>query len=559
MREPALVVYGAGGHGKVVADILQSAGQDVAGFLDDVKPIGAFVVGLPVLGTSDWLDSRPGTRVALGVGDNALRARHAEVCVAKGAELVTAIHPSAVVARTSVVEIGCVLMAYAVINPDARVARGVIVNTCAVVEHDCSVGEFAHLSPNATMGGNCHIGAFAQLGIGAAMLPGTRIGEHSIVGGGGLVVHDVPAHTIAMGVPARSRRPNKGHDAVTARLLAVDDPFWRHMLGETAHDIYHRPEYARLDAAAGETPLAAWIEAAGFGLLVPMQRRPIAGQADVFDAISPYGYAGPLWWRGRTPDADAVQKLATGLRDLLSAESIVSLLVRLHPLIDAVPTALESFGALIEHGETIAIDLHQDLSAIRGAMRQTHRNEIAQAERLGVLVEHDRELHHLDAFIALYEQTMQRVGASPAYLFSRSYFEALRTGLAGHCHLFLARAEGKVAAAALFFEENGIVQYHLSGMDHALASTHATKLVLAKAIEWAQGRKNQWMHLGGGVGTRTDGVFAFKAGFSPLRRRYRTLRVVADEPRYRALGGLGPTDSLGETEPFFPGYRRGSA
>ena len=348
------------------------------------------------------------------------------------------------------------------------------------------------------------------------------------------------------------------HGAVTARLLTADDPFWRRMLEETAHDIYHRPEYARLDAAEGEVPLAAWIESAGFGLLVPMLRRPIAGHPDLFDAISPYGYAGPLWWHGRTPDAGAVQILATGLRSLLSAEAIVSMLVRLHPLIDAFPTALASFSSLVEHGETIAIDLHQEPAAIRGAMRQTHRNEISQAERHGVLVEHDRELRQLDAFIDLYEQTMRRVGASPAYLFSRSYFEALRTELAGRCHLFLARAEGKVAAAALFFEENGIVQYHLSGMDYALASTHSAKLVLAKAIEWARDGNNQWMHLGGGVGTRCDGVFAFKAGFSPLRRRYRTLRVVADEARYRTLGGLGPTDSLGETEPFFPAYRRGN-
>ncbi len=559
MSEPALVVYGAGGHGKVVADILLSAGQEVAGFLDDVKPAGTFVIGLPVLGTSAWLDSRPGTRVALGVGDNALRARHAEICVAKGAELVTAIHPSAVVARTSAVEIGCVLMAYSVVNPDARVGRGAIVNTCAIVEHDCSVGEFAHLSPNAVMGGNCHIGAFAQLGIGAAMLPGTRIGEYSIVGGAGLVVDNVPAHTIAIGVPARPRRSSTGHGTVTTRLLAEDDPFWRRMLSETAHDIYHRPEYARIDAAAGETPLAAWVEFAGCGLLVPMLRRPIAGQPEVFDAISPYGYAGPLWWRGHPPDAFVAENIATGLRHLLSEEAIVSLLVRLHPMIDVFPTALERFGALVDHGETIVIDLHQDLAAIRGAMRQTHRNEIAQAERHGVLVEHDRELHHLDAFIALYEQTMRRVGASSAYLFSRAYFEALRTELAGHCHLFLARAEGKVAAASLFFEENGIVQYHLSGMDLAMASTHSAKLVLARAIEWAHDGKNQWLHLGGGVGTRADGVFAFKAGFSPLRRRYRTLRVVADEPRYRALGGLGPTDSLGETEPFFPVYRKGSA
>lgn len=205
MTEPPLVIIGAGGHGKVVADIFLARGERVTGFLDDTKPSGAKVLGLPILGTLAWLDTNV-ARVALGVGDNATRARIADSCVAAGAELVAAVHPRAVVAPSARVEAGAVIMALAVANADAIIERGAIVNTGAIVEHDCVVGRFAHVSPGAVMGGGCRVGAFAHLGIGGAMLPGTSIGDSSIVGGGALVAKDIPTRIVATGVPARARR-----------------------------------------------------------------------------------------------------------------------------------------------------------------------------------------------------------------------------------------------------------------------------------------------------------------------------------------------------------------
>ena len=203
------VVYGCGGHGKVVADILVSLGCfELRGFLDDGVPSGQTILGLPTLGGAQWLKdpASKGISIALGVGDNRARQRVADRCLEAGFNVLTPIHPSAVVSRTALLGIGTVVMANAVVNPEATVGLGAVINTGAVVEHDCVVGDYDHLSPNSVMGGGAKIGALSHLGLGAAILPGITVGGSTTVGAGGVVVNDLPDGVIAVGVPARARR-----------------------------------------------------------------------------------------------------------------------------------------------------------------------------------------------------------------------------------------------------------------------------------------------------------------------------------------------------------------
>lgn len=202
---PGAIVVGAGGHGKVVADVLLSAGEDVDGFVDDAKPAGTRVLGLPVLGDTDWLLRNPG-RIALGLGDNARRAAVAERLERAGCVLVTAVHAHATVALSADLAGGVVVMARAVVNPAASVGRGAIVNTSAIVEHDCIVGDFAHLSPAAALGGAARVGALAHVGLGAVVLPGVSVGDRAIVGAGAAVVRNVGPDVVVRGVPARFGR-----------------------------------------------------------------------------------------------------------------------------------------------------------------------------------------------------------------------------------------------------------------------------------------------------------------------------------------------------------------
>jgi sugar O-acyltransferase (sialic acid O-acetyltransferase NeuD family) len=210
-----IVVYGASGHGKVVADILLSQRISVAGFVDDdVTTNSADILGLKVLGNGKWLFRNSESKrvvAALGIGDNANRRRIAEECMGSGVELLTAVHSSAVVAPSAYLSPGVVVMAAAVINPDAHIGMGAIINTAAVVEHDCRVGDFAHLSPNSTMGGGAQLGSLSWLGMGAEIIHGVTVGAGTIIAAGAVAVRDIPDRVVAMGIPARVRPDCSGN------------------------------------------------------------------------------------------------------------------------------------------------------------------------------------------------------------------------------------------------------------------------------------------------------------------------------------------------------------
>jgi GNAT superfamily N-acetyltransferase len=168
----------------------------------------------------------------------------------------------------------------------------------------------------------------------------------------------------------------------------------------------------------------------------------------------------------------------------------------------------------------------------------------------------DERFEHLPAFVDIYRSTMKRVAASPYYLFPDSYFAELREALGPRLLLCLVEIGGQIAAGGLFVQTGSLMQYHLSGTHPRYLREGPTKVLLHVVRTWARDRGVRRLHVGGGVGGAEDSLFAFKAGFSPARHRYQTLRVVADETAYRELvrdrdPGLDPSDRRG----FFPLYR----
>jgi sugar O-acyltransferase (sialic acid O-acetyltransferase NeuD family) len=202
-----LLIWGASGHGKVVAEVARRSGFSILGFLDDDPTRwGGAWQGSIVVGGTAWIRSQTQVNaVVVAIGDNRGRARLQLEVEKLGVQLPFLCDPTAVISSTASVGPGTVVCPLAVINPDAEVGRGVIINSGAVIEHDCRVGDFAHVSPNATLGGGVHIGLRTHVGLGASVLPGIHIGDDAIVGAGAVVTRPVARGATVRGVPARSR------------------------------------------------------------------------------------------------------------------------------------------------------------------------------------------------------------------------------------------------------------------------------------------------------------------------------------------------------------------
>ena len=211
MKPIKVVGLGAGGHAKVILDILAFHSDfEVVGLTNaDPDTVGKYVLGVPVLGNDNILpDLRQqgvsGAFIGVGsVGDCRLRRKLHEIAQGLGFELINAIHPAATVAQSVQLGTGVAVMAKAVINPDVILGDNVIINTGAQIDHDCRIGHHVHIAPGAHLSGSVRISDCAHIGPGATIIQEIRIGEGALVGAGSVVMRDVLPWVTVFGAPAR--------------------------------------------------------------------------------------------------------------------------------------------------------------------------------------------------------------------------------------------------------------------------------------------------------------------------------------------------------------------
>jgi UDP-N-acetylbacillosamine N-acetyltransferase len=205
------MLYGAGGHGRSVLEVLTRAGlHTVAAVLDDAPGSRREFCGIPIRGGEEAMGEllQEGLRDGfVAIGDNQVRRRLSLLWVEGGGQLVNIVDPHAVIAREIPIGPGTVLMPGVMVDAASSVGQGCILNTSCTVAHDCLVEDFAHLSAGVNVSGGCTVGEAATLGIGCTVARGARVGRRSTVGAGAAVIGDVPDDAVAIGVPARVPPP----------------------------------------------------------------------------------------------------------------------------------------------------------------------------------------------------------------------------------------------------------------------------------------------------------------------------------------------------------------
>lgn len=200
----SVVVFGGGGHAKVVVSTLLQSGQPVeAVYDDDEVKWGQRLLGVPI-GPRASGSSFAGSAV-VAIGDNAIRERIAAGEPSR--RWAAPIHPTAYVDPSARIGPGTVVLAGAVVQPDAVIGAHAIINTGATIDHDCVIGDFAHVGPGVHLAGSVKVGRGALLGIGSSVLPGICIGQWSTVGAGSVVTRNLPERTVAIGIPAKIQGP----------------------------------------------------------------------------------------------------------------------------------------------------------------------------------------------------------------------------------------------------------------------------------------------------------------------------------------------------------------
>lgn len=195
-----VMIFGASGHAKVIADIIIKSKDILVGFLDDGIEKGTKVLGYEVLGRCEECVQYQDVEFIIGIGSNQIRK---EIASKYQLKWYTAIHPQAIIGMDVKIDGGTVIMAQSVINSSANIGKHCIVNTGTIVEHDTLINDYVHLSPNTTICGNVHIGECTHIGANATVINNLNVTSNSIVGAGSVVIQDIKERGTYAGVPAK--------------------------------------------------------------------------------------------------------------------------------------------------------------------------------------------------------------------------------------------------------------------------------------------------------------------------------------------------------------------
>ena len=206
MSEKSIYIIGAGGHAKVIADMISSIeGYDLAGFIDKDQE-AAFLDDTTIIPAH--------TAIVVAIGENALRKKIYDKFAARGFICPSIKSPFAIISKSAQIEQGSVIMPGAIVNAHARLGKACVINSAAVIEHDVEMGDFSSAAPSAVICGEAKVGCGSYIGANATILHGLHVGEWSVLGAGSVACQNIEDCGMYIGVPAKLVREKTQSETV---------------------------------------------------------------------------------------------------------------------------------------------------------------------------------------------------------------------------------------------------------------------------------------------------------------------------------------------------------
>jgi hypothetical protein len=307
-------------------------------------------------------------------------------------------------------------------------------------------------------------------------------------------------------------------------------------------DIYHLPEYHLLAQAQNEGKAFLFIyqkngDYAALPFLVK-QVSHVGGLRDcqLCDATSVYGYPGVLTTlQEKSVESDYFKiGFQNALVDTIDRLNIVTFFSRTNPLF-VTSWLLDGIADIITAGRTVVIDLTKPAAQQLKDISKGHKYDIRNAKKNGVYVIEDNDFQNMDQFMSIYNESMMRVNASNHYFLSEDYYTGLRKFLGNHMRVYFAKIGQEFVSGAIFLCNNGIIQYHLSGVSSKYVRLSGSKMIINEVREWGSKNGFKYLFLGGGLRSTDDSLFRFKAGFSNIRLPFQMVKMIRNHYVYEEL------------------------
>ena len=342
------------------------------------------------------------------------------------------------------------------------------------------------------------------------------------------------------------------HKIISSSIEIIEDKkSWETFLSEVdMYDFYHTFDYHTISKNENERPVLIKYTEDNKSIGLPLLIRDIPNSS-YFDATSVYGYPGPV-----SKNIDSNFDNTNFVKEFelfLEEQNIISVFSRLNPYVGFQENILHGIGKIITLGDVVNIDITGDLETQRDSYQKRLKTHINKSKRNCTVINAESDEDVLK-FVEIYYENMKRVGAIDFYFFSKKYFIDFFRSKNFKTEILLAKFKDtdEIIAGAMFVKVNSIVQYHLSGVKDDGLQYFPTKLLIDEMRVRAYAENYQYFNLGGGLNSKHDSLFQFKASFSKDYRSFKIWKYIVNHNVYNSLVSAEQEKTNSN---YFPLYR----